>query len=108
MNTPFKRIIRSTDLLSLSQFAESEGLGIPNRCVRTNGLWSFCYVDPTPYLVYSLSWTDECGEDHEKDFEGRDSFMVLSQIYTYLRGNEGLWSGISCTDHMGTEIPLVL
>lgn len=55
-------------------------------------------------MIFSLFFTDECGCDKEHEFEAPSSLPAVAYVLGFIRGNEGLWSGITLTDDAG-EIP---
>lgn len=45
--------------------------------------------------IYTLSYTDECGTDHEVEREFWTDKAAMDWAYSQANGNEGLWTGVS-------------
>lgn len=57
-----------------------------------------------PMTAYTLWYTNECGNDCEREFEALTDASALLQGQAMCRGNEGLWSCISITREDGEEL----
>lgn len=54
--------------------------------------------------IYTLWHTDECGTDHEHEFEAENDANAINHASIVCAGTEGLWTGVSVTNSDGDEI----
>lgn len=56
-------------------------------------------------MVFSLFFTNECGADIEHEFEAPSVLPAIAYVFGFIRGNEGLWSGVLLTGEDGEILP---
>lgn len=55
--------------------------------------------------AFTLMFTDECGQDVEHDFEAPSDLPAVAYTLGFIRGNEGLWSGVHLVGESGEITP---
>lgn len=56
-------------------------------------------------MVFSLFFTNECGYDIEHEFEAPSVLPAVAYTLGFIKGNEGLWSGVLLLGEDGEIFP---